>query len=259
MVLDSPLLSVEDDLALVRRHRRRLLWDGEDRALAPVAAMVRDLADAGMPMAELSHVVQVVYEVAGPDVLRRFLLARRRGRLRRTWRQISRLGAWDLEGGGVPYVMEPDLVTGIAYGELGFGLPPDGGPLDPQLHFTDAATRHPSYRRDPLDLPAHLPNLDRPLVVVSGDRDLRTPRPIAEHLVSLAPEAVLVPLRAMGHSALDTHQLAALHIAHAVATGSGHRLPALADRLSALPRRGPSHWLGPALRAVTAPTALPGR
>ena len=256
MVLDSPVLSVEHDLAVVRRERRRLLWDGEEPALAPVAEAVRDLAAAGAPMAELSQVVQVVYEAAGPDVLRRLLRARRRDRLRHTWRRISRLGGWDLEGHGVPYLAEPDLVSGIAFGQLGVGLPPDGGPLDPQLHFASAA-RRPSYRGEPLDLAAHLPGLDVPIAVVSGDRDLRTPRPIAERLVDLAPDAVLVPLRGTGHSALDTHQLAALWIAHAVASVDGHRLPSMADRLSGLPRRGPSRLLGPALGVVTALPALP--
>jgi proline iminopeptidase len=255
MVLDSPLLSVEDDVATVRRYRRRLLWDGGDPALAPVAAAVRDLAAEGMPMGELSHVVQEVYEFAGPDVLLRLLRARRRGRLRRTWRQLRGLGTWDLAGHGVPYLMEPDLVAGIAFGQLGFGLPPDGGPLDPQLHFAGDGARLP-YRGEPYDLPAHLPELDVPLVVVSGDRDLRTPRPVAERVAELAPDAVLVRVRDMGHSALDSHQLAALLVAHAAASGTGHRLPALADRLSALPRRGPSHWLGPALRTATAATAL---
>lgn len=257
MVLDSPMLSVEGDLATARRHRRRLLWDGEDPALAAVAGAVRDLAGTGMPMAELSHVVQEVYERAGPDVLLRLLVARRRGRLLRTWRRIRGLGGWDLEGHGVPHLMEPDLVAGIAFGQLGFGLPPDGGPLDPQLHFAETGAGRPPYRGEPYDLAAHLPDLDGPLVVVSGDRDLRTPRPVAAQVAGLVPGALLVPLRATGHSALDSHQVAALHVTQAVVAGAGHRLPALADRLSALPRRGPARWLGPAMRAVTA--AVPRR
>ncbi|MBT0773358.1 alpha/beta fold hydrolase [Kineosporia sp. J2-2] len=249
MVLDSPLLSVEDDLAVTRSYRRRLLWDGEDPALAAVAAAVRGLAATGVPMAELSQVVQVMFEFAGPRALLRLLLARRRGRAGALWRQIGRLGEGDLQGRGVPYVMEPDLVAGIAHGELRFGIGPDGGPLDPQLPFAEAAVRRP-YCGEPFDLPAHLPGLRRPLVVISGDRDLRTPRPVAERLVRLAPDAVLVPLHGTGHSALDAHQLAALHVARAVVAGNARRLPAQAGRLSALPRRGPSHRLGQVLRAV---------
>ncbi|MCE0537893.1 alpha/beta hydrolase [Kineosporia rhizophila] len=251
MVLDSPLLSVEDDLAMVRAHRRRLLWDGDDPALIAVASAVQDLAATGISMAELSHAVEVVYEFAGPQVLLRLLRARRAGRQKQLWRQVSRLGVRQLEGRGVSGVMEPDLVAGIAYGQLGFGLPVDGEPLDPQLHFAEAAVRQPAFHGQPLDLPTQLAAFNRPLVVVSGDRDLRTPRPIAERAVSLAPDAVLVPLVNMGHSALDAHQSAAVHIAHALTVGAAHGLPAEAGRLSGLRRRGASHWLGHALNVAT--------
>lgn len=37
--------------------------------------------------------------------------------------------------------MEPDLVAGIAYGQLGYGLPVERGPLDPQLTFAGTRTR----------------------------------------------------------------------------------------------------------------------
>ncbi|QCB92313.1 alpha/beta fold hydrolase [Cellulomonas shaoxiangyii] len=284
MVLDSPVLAPADDLALSRRHRRRLLWDGalrdgDDPALAGVAAAVHALAD-DVPAAELAHVVQVVHEFAGPDVLHRLLLARRAGRLRAVWDRVASLGAGESEGAGVPFVMEPDLVAGIMYDEVGFGLPPDGGPLDPQLTFADAAARHAARetvtadaaadaavtvghddpagasptRPGPTDLPAALPAFAWPTAVLSGERDLRTPRPVAERVVDLVPGAVLVPLAATGHSALDTHRRAALHAAHAAAVGAVPRLPALADRLAALPRRGPSRLVGTAVTAVVRAT-----
>ncbi|MFI7588455.1 alpha/beta fold hydrolase [Spongisporangium articulatum] len=247
LVLDSPVLSVVDDLAVIRANRRRLFWDGAEPALAPMAAAVRDLADV-VPPPELAHVVEVAYEFAGPEVLLRLLRARRAGRLRRTWRLLDRFDADS--SSGVPYLVEPDLVAGIACGQLGFGLPPDGSPLDPQLRAP--APDRPAFRGEPYDLPAHLRALAVPLVVVSGERDLRTPRAVAERAAGLAPDAVLVPLRDTGHSALDGHQLAALDIAAAAVARATHRLPALAGRLSALPRRGHSRWLGTALRAVTA-------
>lgn len=249
MVLDSPMLSPRDDLAANRAHRRRLLWDGEVPELAPVAAAVRALAARGGPMRELSHVVQVVFEFAGPDVLHRLLLARARGRLRGTWSRVAGLGAAELDGPGQRFAMEPDLVAGIAYGELGFGLPPDGGPLDPQLAFADAAARQPSCAGDPLDLPAALRRAPWPVVVVSGDRDLRTPRPVARRAVDLAPDGLLVPLARTGHSALDTHQEAALHVARAVADRDAGRLRDTAA-LDALPRRGASRLVGTAIGAV---------
>ncbi|MBO3087812.1 alpha/beta fold hydrolase [Cellulomonas dongxiuzhuiae] len=280
MVLDSPVLDPPSDLTLSRRHRRRLLWDGalrdgDDPALADVAAAVRALAD-DVPAAELAHVVQVVHEFAGPDVLHRLLLARRAGRLLAVWDRVASLGAGESEGTGVPFVMEPDLVAGIMYDELGFGLPPDGGPLDPQLAFADAAARHAARDTAPpggaatagrdapagavptgpgtVDLPAALPAFAWPTAVLSGERDLRTPRPVAQRVVDLVPGAVLVPLTATGHSALDTHRRAALLAAHAATVGAVPRLPALADRLAALPRRGPSRLVGTAVTAVVRAT-----
>ncbi|NIZ93393.1 alpha/beta fold hydrolase [Kineococcus rubinsiae] len=270
MVLDSPMLSVEADLATARAHRRALFWHGEDPALAPVAAAVRALAEDNgphaVPMAELAHVVQLVHEFAGPEVLHRLVLARHHGRLQRTWRRIATLGAGELDGPGAPLIMEPDLVAGIAYRQLGFGLPPDGGPLDPQLTFAEAGARHSArgqaYAGEPFDLPAALPGFDFPIVVVSGDRDLRTPRPIAQRITALAPHAELVPLADTGHSALDSHQRAALLIAAATAAAAagtntiGH-LPGMAPRIAALPRRGPSRLLGTAISAVVKSTTRP--
>lgn len=249
MVLDSPMLSVEQDLAASRAYRRRLLWEGEDTASARLAAAVRATADTGVPMSELSQVVQLVHEFAGPDVLHRLLLARAQGRLRRTWRRVSTLGLAELEGSGRRYFMEPDLVAGIAYGQLGYGLPPDGDPLDPQLTFADVATRQPHFSGEPFDLTAALPGATWPVVVVSGDWDLRTPRPIAERIFDLTPDSLLVALQRTGHSALDTHQSAALHIARAAADNNTARLLDLAE-LDALPRRGPSRLIGTALTAV---------
>jgi len=257
LILDSPMLSVEDDLALTREHRRRLFWDGADPELAPVAEAVRELAGTGIPMGELSHVVEVVYEFAGPQVLLRLLTGRRAGRMRRLWNHANQFGEERLTGNGAPYWFEPDLVAGIAYGQLGFGLPPDAGPLDPKLQSAPVEGR-PVYRGQPYDLADHLSRFPHPVIVVSGERDLRTPRPVADRALALAPEGVLVPLRTTGHSALDSHQIAAAEIAAAVVTDTADRLPARAAALSALPRRGPSHWVGPGLRTATAAVELAG-
>lgn len=252
MVLDSPMLSVESDLTTIRAHRRRLLWEGEDQQLAPVAAAVRALASQGCPMSELSGIVQIVYEFAGPHVLHRLLLARWNGRLRRTWNRVNALGQTEIEGGRA-FIMEPDLVAGIAYSQLGYGLPTDGGPLDPQLAFADAADHNPQYTGEPFDLAGALTRATWPVVVVSGERDLRTPRPIAERVVDLAPDSQLVTLRRTGHSALDTHQRAALYIARAAADRQTSRLDHTAD-LDALPRRGPSRLIGTGLTAIVLAT-----
>lgn len=257
MVLDSPMLSAVDDVATVRRFRRNLLWEGPSRA----ARLFRQLLDAGLvPVLEASHVVQVVYEFAGSDALERLLAARLAGQALRTWRRIAELGIGEVEGPGTRFVVEPDLVAGITHGQLGYGYAPDGGPLDPQELFAHHAASAPQFTGEPVDLPEALPYFSWPTAVVSGDRDLRTPRPVAEQITELIPGAVLVPLPDFGHSAMDTHQIAALNVAHVVAAGGQKRLPDLTRRIGALPRRGASGMIGPTIRAAFAlDLALPGR
>ncbi len=237
MVLDSTMVSAR--LAHdARAHLRRLLWDGAEPATAELAGQVRALVEADVvPADEVGPVVQIGYEFLGPSGLEHLLTAARGGRGLRTWAWLARTGRLEVEGGGVPYVFEPDAVAGIAHGELGFGVPPDGHPLDPQTTFA-AATGRPEFAGEPYDLPAALPSFDWPVAVLSGERDLRTPRPVAERVVAMAPDAVLVPLAGFGHSALDGHQEVALLTAAAVAAGTHRRLPGLAPRLGRLPRGG---------------------
>src|SRR5690606_5237226 len=110
----------------------------------------------------------------------------------------------------------------------------------PQVVFAAAAARHPPFTGEPYDLQAALPGFPWPVAVVSGERDLRTPRPVAEQVAGLAPDAVLVPLPGLGHSALDSHPLAALHVAR--------------RRLRRAPAAAGSR---PAHRAVAPPGAAP--
>ncbi len=250
MVLDSSMLAVVEDLATVRSHLRRLLWDGLDPATARSAALLRRMVTDGVVEAgEIDLPVQLAYEFGGPRLLARLLESTARRGPGRTWSEIIRLGRREIDGPGQPLVYEPELVRGIAFGELGFGLPPDGHPLDPQRTLAAAARNAPPFAGEPFDLPAALGSFDRPLAVVSGDLDLRTPRPTAERIVELAPDAVLVPLAGTGHSALDTHHLAALEVAAAVSQGRHRALPADAGRLAALPRRGASALIGPLVSA----------
>jgi proline iminopeptidase len=252
MVLDSPMFGARD-LPVVRAHLRGLLWDGTTPATAGVAALLRALvADGVVAPEDAGAVVPVVYEFAGPRVLGRLLTNLRDGRAVRTWEWVAGLGPREAGGPGTRFLMEPDLVAGIAYGELDYGAPADGHPLDPQVVFAAAAAQYPQFAGEPYDLPATIGAFDWPTAVVSGERDLRTPRPRAEEIVERVPDAVLVPLPGLGHSALDTHALAALHIAHAVVEGAHQRLPALAPRIAALPGRGASGYLGHAIAAGVA-------
>jgi pimeloyl-ACP methyl ester carboxylesterase len=213
------------------------------------------VAAGAVPLGQVGSVVPPVYEFAGPGVLERLLAALLHGRGLRTWERIARFAEHESER-PVPFLMEPDLVGEIAFRELAFGAPPDGHPLDPQVQFAAAAARHPAFAGEPYDLPAALGTFTWPTVVLSGGRDLRTPRPVAERVARLAPDGLLVELPSVGHSLLDTHTLAALHVAHVVAAGAPQRLRTLASRIEALPRRGPSRWLAPLVRAYLAADEL---
>ncbi|QYN38618.1 alpha/beta hydrolase [Pseudonocardia sp. DSM 110487] len=248
MVLDSPLLGPRD-LAVQRAHIRALLWDGAAPDTARPAALLRALVADGLVAPDRTGaVVPLVYEFAGPRVLARLLTGVREGRTR-AWEWCERAGAREIDGPGTGFLMETDLVAGISHGELHYGAPPDGLPLDPQVMHAAMAATKPRFTGEPYDLPSALPAFDWPTAVVSGGRDVRTPRPVAERVAELAPDAVLVPLPGMGHSALDTHPLAALHVAHAVAAGAHRRLPGLAPRIAALPRRAMSGHLGSVIAA----------
>ncbi|MCG5220012.1 alpha/beta fold hydrolase [Streptosporangium sp. KLBMP 9127] len=256
MVLDSPMITARDD-ETVRDNMRRLLWDGREPHTAVVAEKLRRLVDDGVvPAEETGAAVQVAYEFGGAGHLERLLDLLASGRGRRTWTWLAGLGVD--EGDKVSrYLMEFDLVGVIAFRELGFRPRPDGLPLDPNLSFLRTGERFPPFEAEPYDLPAALPGFGWPTAVISGSRDLRTPRVIAERIIGLLPDGVLVPLD-LGHSALDTHRRAALHVAHAVAEGAHRRLPQLTARIDALPRLGPSRLLGPLLAArLTAERLLP--
>ncbi|RZQ62854.1 alpha/beta fold hydrolase [Amycolatopsis suaedae] len=248
MVLDSPMLTAEDDD--LARTALRSLYLG----------VVRELVDGGLiPADESGAVVQVAHEFGGPVAARRLPRLVAGGRGRGLWTWLAGLGEAETAR-VVRYVMEFDLVGAIAFGELGYAPQPDGLPLDVNLSFARQAGDFPAFAGEPFDLPAELPRFGWPVAVLSGEWDIRTPRAVAERIVELAPDAVLVPLAETGHSALDTHRLAALTAARIVVAGAHHRLPGLADRLAALPRRGGARLLGPLLWARLAlAAALPSR
>jgi proline iminopeptidase len=234
----------------VRQTLRDLYWHGATPETARAAELMRAAVDSGAVTAESTGAVaQLVHEFAGPAVLEQLLRLRLAGRGRRTWERLATLGDREVSTRR-PYFLEPDLVDRIAFAELGYAPSPDGQPLD--VHLAFAGGHHPPFTGEPYDLRAELPRFSWPTAVVSGDRDLRTPRRVAEEVVDLVPGAVLVPLAGTGHSALDTHRTAALFIAQAVRAGNHHRLADLAPRLAALPRRGPSRLLGHAVRAAVA-------
>lgn len=248
MVLDSTILSA-DFGEPARDELRRHYADGSETGTEDVARLLRSLIDTAVIAPEESGVVlQTVHEFAGPEGVRDLVQLRAGGRGRRTWEWIKGLGTAEMAEIN-RFVMEFDLAGVIAFRELGYAPHPDGLPLDPGLNFVGMADRFPPYAGEPYSLPDELPRFTWPTAVISGDRDVRTPRAVAKRAVDLLPDGVLVPLQEQGHSALDTHRLAALHVAHALVEGTHDRLPRLAPRISALPRKGASSILGPVLRA----------
>lgn len=246
MVLDSAIHTVLDDLAVTRAYRRSLLVDGP----GDTATAIRALVESGdVPPVSLTHSVTAVYQMAGPKALQRLVTARARGRAKLLWRQIAGLGESEVDGKN-PMVMEPDLVSGISYGELGYAHDPDGLPLDPVEPFADHSDEQ--FIGEPVSLEAELPHFGWPTAVIVGDRDLITPPPIGARIAELIPGAALVHLTDTGHSALDSHRRAALAVVRAVRDGECGELPARSAELSALPRRGTLHVMSAAIRAGVA-------
>ncbi|WP_051733951.1 alpha/beta fold hydrolase [Propionibacterium freudenreichii] len=112
--------------------------------------------------------------------------------------------------------MEFDLVARCAFVELGYGLPhdPEIGPLSSDTSYVGLSDQFPLFESESVDVRAALPHFDWPLLVLSGDRDVRTPRSVAEYVTANSPNGVLVPIEQHGHSALDTAQPLALRSIH---------------------------------------------
>ena len=260
MVLDSGGSLDPDEGLIVREELRGLLWSGRNPRTAAVARKLRELAGDGLiPARESGAVIPPIYEFGGVGLLDRFYDQLREGRADRTWRWMAELGKREV-GKGEPMVMEPDLVRTLTFRELERRPEPDGLPLDPLLvhldEWDDRWGEMPQFEGWPHDPRAAMPSFDWPCAVISGERDVRAPRLIARQLVDLLPDAVLVPLADTGHSALDTHRLAALHVTNAVLAGTHARLPSLAERIARLPRRGSSGRLGGLIAARLAAERL---
>ncbi|MGO9929703.1 MAG: alpha/beta fold hydrolase [Mycobacterium sp.] len=252
MILDSPLLS-RHDIVIVRHAIRRLLLKGDSPETAPLAPKVRKLVDTGVMTASATQVVATVYGYGGAALLDRQLDLLLDGR-NILWRALSRFATLTK----VPYRYEEDLVSRIAFRELDYAAEPDGLPLDPAAAERRPDTQTTAFEDEPYDLVAEMPNFGWPTVVVSGGRDLITPPAVAERVASLLPDAVLLKLPTMAHSALDFREPAALAIAGAVCRGEFDSLAARAPALDALPPRPAVRLLWKAIDvAATAEAVLP--
>ncbi len=193
---------------------------------------MRKLVDAGVMTPAATHVVATIYGYGGADLLERQLdlLLQRRKLL---WWTLSRFTTLS----NLPFRYEEDLVSRIAFRELDYAAEPDGLPLDPAVAESEARTHRVTFEDEPYDLPTEMPNFNWPTAVISGGRDLITPPAVAERVASLLPDAVLLSLPSMAHSALDFREPVALAAADAVGRGDLKGLAAQASALDALPPR----------------------
>ena len=255
MVLDSPLLSAQD-IDDVRAVTRRVLWDGDAPDARDLAPKVRKLVDDGVLTPAASQLAAALYGLAGPAALTRqldLLLQGRRG----LWTVMDQASRFLFER-KAPYRHEPDLVGRIGFRELNYGAIPDGKPLDPALAFREFAKQPPEFEAEPYDLVSEMTRFGWPTVVISGGRDLITPRAVAERIVSLIPDAVLVELATAGHSAIDVRERAALDVVEALYRGDAAHLPARARELDAVPPGlGVRLLVGSLGAAAIAESALP--
>lgn len=259
MVLDSPLLAA-DDIDAVRAAVRRVLWDGDDPETATLAAKVRRLFDDGVLTTASAQLAADMYGLGGADLLDRqldLLLADHDW----VWGAVG-FGTRLVAQRTTPFHNEPDLVGRIGYRELNYGAAPDGKPLDPAVALREMATGDVDFVAEPYDLVAAMPGFTWPTVVISGGRDLTTPRAVACRIVGLIPDSVLVEMPTTGHSIIDVKEASAFEIAKAVYVGETRELPARSARLDAEPSHLSVRLLRRAITAAGAaesvvPSAVP--
>ncbi len=242
MVLDSAMAGADDHLE-VRSHARSLLWEGESASTSRAAMLLRELVESGqVAMQEGSEITRIVYEFSGPTVLEGLLQAHMEDRVPRTWSWLSKLGGRELTDVS-PFVMEFDLVGRIAFRELNYAPEPDGGPFDPAVGFDENVTgQHDPFQEEPVRLAEQWQDFGWPSVVLSGERDLRTPPAVARRIAESLPDGVCVTLPETGHSALDTHSLAAIATMKAVEEEQHRELDS--EELGALRRTGLNRHIG---------------
>jgi pimeloyl-ACP methyl ester carboxylesterase len=254
MILDSPLLS-RHDIVIVRDAIRGLLVDGDTPETEALAPKVRKLIAAGLMTPAAGQVAGTIYVYGGAPLLDRELDLLLGGR-KMLWHMLSRFAS--MVNLNVPYRHEIDLVGRIAFRELDYAGEPDGLPFDPAAAIREIMNATDVFEAEPYDLVTEMPKFTWPTAVISGGRDLITPRAVAERVASLIPGALLLDLPTMGHSALDFRESAALAIADAVWRGEIDKLAARGSMLDTFPVRPRVRLLWKAIEvAAIAEGALP--
>ena len=256
MVLDSAMLD-ERSLAPASRALHEHYWEGSVSETAPLAMRVQHVAgqDPGHEDG-LGFALQLLHEFVGPAAVARYLSLLEGHRGRNLTRWAATLGRGELSR-VVPFQMEFDLVGEIAFRELGYGWEDFDTQLSQSGQFANTAASFSPFTPPSVPLSALIDRFTWPTVLLSGDRDIRTPRSESTRIAALVPEAHLIPIRTHGHSALDFAPQLMLGVLQAVTSGIG-AAGSLGDRLPqdlVAPRSLASRMIGARLAAAEFPLA----
>lgn len=243
VLLDSALQST-DNILFERSRIQELFLDGGGDP--NVAGPIKALIDRGEDQRILLDVVRAAYELVGMGLVSAAATSRLQKNASLLWSALAAYATRDASMFGLPGYFEFARAGAIGFRELNYGATPDGEPLDPALTYSLVAQLFPPFVGQPYDLRAWAAEFRKPLVLLVGNRDVRTPPSVAELTADLAPQSVLVPIT-NGHSALDTFPLAFAKSVKLLALGQAHRLPKLSAELDSLPRRGDAAKLTAAL------------
>lgn len=228
LVLDSPSSSVADERAF-KETLRDMYFHGKNERTESIAKAVRRLIANGIvPEEETGPVLAAVHEYGGVRAVHELvdLLVVGRGQL--AWASIHQILSSREWLTATPYVFENDLVGRIAATELGYGSEADFEPLDPLTLAATRAELFPPFAGEEFDLDARMSEIRVPTLVLSGDRDLVTPRSRAMHAAFTIPGAAresgsgyrIVTVRNTGHSILDQTSALAVQAARWAAAGA---------------------------------------
>ncbi len=183
----------------------------------PAAAKVREVLEKGVaPEHEVVAVVPPAYELLGPEVLDLVLGVLLAGR-RREWNWFAGFVERELDG-ITRYVMEAEPSVAIHYRQL-YDLSPDGKPFDTALTWSARSHRYPSFEGEPYNLSGELAKFDWPAVLLSGERDTRTPPFRLEQISRLLPHSTHVTFPNVGHDLLRFRAREALPLEAAAVRG----------------------------------------
>lgn len=244
VLLDSALQS-PDDIVFERSRIRSLFLQGDSKVSQLVNALIRQGEDQRI----LLDVVRAAYELVGMDMVVAATSARLHRESSPLWALLAAYATRDASMLGFPGYFEFARAGTIGFRELNYGAALDGEPLDPALTYSRVAHLFPTFEGEPYDLVAWAENFDKPLVVLMGSRDVRTPPAVAERTALLASRSVLVPIT-NGHSALDTFPLAFAKATKLLVSGQSERLLEVSAQLDNLPRGGDAAKLTTALRLL---------